>query len=339
MKMDTLTCSTCGIAYPIRTLDHGNTLRCLRCGGLLEKAAGRRRVQLPPVAPPIPEGKRVLGPYHLVRRLGKGGMGVVYEALNTEADGRRVALKTFELKHADASPLSQLETQKFLREARACAAIPPHPLVVPIFDALRVGNSFCIEMEFVDGVPLQVWRRDGPPALRRQIALLRDVALALCHVHAHGIVHRDLKPENVIVDRESRPRVTDFGLARITEGDSGTESTVTGMVVGTPTYMSPEQALNARGADARSDLFSLGVMIYETLTGLLPFTGKSTVGVLMSIMNDTPHRPSPGAWPKGQVDAELAALCMKCLEKKPEARFPDARALADALGSWLSKTA
>jgi eukaryotic-like serine/threonine-protein kinase len=338
MTMDTLTCITCGIAYPIRTLDHGNTLRCPRCGGGLGKPSVRRGPR-PTVSPPVPEERRVLGPYHLVRRIGKGGMGVVYEALNTEADGRRVALKTFELKHSDASPLSQAETQKLLREARACAAIPPHPLVVPLFDALRIGNTFCLEMEFIDGVPLHVWRREGPPPLRRQIALLRDVALALSHIHAHGIVHRDLKPENVLVDREGRPRLTDFGLARITEGESDGKSTVTGMVVGTPTYMSPEQALRPREADARSDLFSLGVMLYETLTGLLPFTGKSTVGLLMSILNDTPHRPSPGAWPPGEVDADLVALCMKALEKKPAARFPAARALADALSSWLSKTA
>ncbi|HEX7899072.1 MAG TPA: serine/threonine-protein kinase [Planctomycetota bacterium] len=334
MTMDTLTCTTCGIAYPIRALDtRTTTLRCPRCGGTLGNTSARRRVKLPPLAAVEPE--RVLGPYRLLKRIGKGGMGVVYEALNTKADNRRVAVKTFQLKRADASP----ENQRLLREARACAAIPPHPHVVPLLDAVRVDSTFCLEMELIDGLPLHAWRRDLRPPLPRQIAVLRDVALALDHIHARGIVHRDLKPENVLVDREGRPRLTDFGLARITDGDGESTSTVTGSVVGTPTYMSPEQALKPRSADARSDIFSLGVMLYETLTGLLPFTGKSTVGLLMSIMNDTPHNPAPGAWPPGEVDAELVGICRKTLEKKPEARFARAGALADALTAWLSKRA
>lgn len=336
--MDTLTCTTCGTAYPIREIDHGTTLRCLRCGGMLGGGAARpRRVKLPAAERDgIRDQDRVLGPYRLLRRLGRGGMGIVWEALNTKAGDRRVALKTFEAKHAEIPATARRESERVVREARACAAIPPHPNIVPLYDACVVGITYCLEMELIDGLPLHEWRREAKPSLVRQITVLRDVALALQHIHRHGIVHRDIKPENVLIDREQRPRLTDFGLARITDGDGSSSSTVTGMVVGTPTYMSPEQALKPKTADHLSDVFSLGVMLYETLTGLLPFTGRSTVGLLMSIMNDVPPRPS--STPAGKdVGAEMDAICMKALEKKPAERFPSAQAFADALTAWLAK--
>jgi eukaryotic-like serine/threonine-protein kinase len=340
--METLSCTTCGTSYPIRKLDLGATLRCLRCGGMLGGASPRtRRVKLPPpaVSSEVPEEERRLGKYRLVRRIGKGGMGIVFEAVNTEAADRRVALKTLEIRGADSPAEIARASERLVREARACAAVPPHPGVVPIYDAALIAGSFVLEMEFVDGRPLHQWRRDGPPSLSRQVAVLREAALAIDHIHRQGIVHRDIKPENVLIDREGRPRVTDFGLARLNDAEGQSSSTVTGMVVGTPTYMSPEQALKPRSADRRSDVFSLGVMLYETLTGLLPFTGRSTVGLLMSIANDTPPIPSRTAGAAKDVDAEIDAICMKALAKKPEERFASARDLADALGVWLSKRA
>ena len=337
--MDTLSCTTCGTTYPIRRVDHGTTLRCLRCGGMLGGTGGRaRRVKLPPAGGAV-LGDPQLGKYRLLRRLGKGAMGVVFEALNTEAGDRRVALKTLEIRNADSEAQIARAAERFIREAGACAAIPPHPGVVPLYGASRVGTSFILEMEIVDGRPLHAWRREVLPPLVRQVAVLRDVALAIDHIHRHGLVHRDIKPENVLIDAEERPRVTDFGLARLTDSGDQSSSTVTGMVVGTPAYMSPEQALKPRSADRRSDVFSMGVMLYEILTGLLPFTGRSTVGLLMSIANDTPTGPSrvPGA-PK-EVDAEIDAVCMKCLAKKPEERVATAKELADALGAWLARRA
>ncbi len=340
--MDTLTCTTCGTAYPIRKIDLGTTLRCLRCGNMLAGAPAKaRRVRLPAAALPaaLPEAERRLGPYLLVRRLGKGGMGVVWEAVNTSAGDRRVALKTLEIRNADTPDEVRRAAEPLLRQARACAALPPHPGIVPLLDAALIAGSFVIEMELVDGRPLHEWRRDGPPPLLRQVALLRDVVLAIEHIHRHGIVHRDLKPENVLVDREGRPRVTDFGLARITDGDGQSSSTVTGSVVGTPTYMSPEQALKPKSADRRSDIFSLGVMLYETLTGLLPFTGRSTVGILMSIANDTPPPPSKTVGAAKEVDAAIDAVCRKALAKKPEERYAAAAELAAALDAWLQSRA
>jgi serine/threonine protein kinase len=335
MSIDVLTCATCGIDYPIRHLDQTMTLRCPRCGGMLLAPRARPAVQLPAVNPVVPESDRAFGPFRLLRRIGRGGMGVVYEALNTAAGGRRVAVKTFELNDpAEDGP-------RVLREARACAKLPAHPNVVALYDAHRVGSAIALEMEFVDGLPLHEWRRQGPPTLPRQIAALRDVALALEHIHAHGIIHRDIKPENVLVGKDGRPKLSDFGLAKITDGGIEQTSTVTGAIVGTPTYMSPEQALKPKNADARSDIFSLGVTLYETLAGLLPFTGRSTVALIMSIINDVPPPPSKvtSVWPDGAVDAELDALCAKALAKKPEERFPSARAFADALGAWLAKRA
>ena len=200
-------------------------------------------------------------------------------------------------------------------------------------------GSYYLCMELVEGRPLHEWRRIGPPKLHRQVEVLRDVALGLEHVHAHGIIHRDLKPENVLVDADGRPRLTDFGLARLVDASGASSSTGTGVVVGTPTYVSPEQALKPASVDRRTDVFSLGVMLYETLTGLLPFTGKSTVGILMSVMNDVPPPPSatPFAKQRGGVDAEMDAICIKAIAKSRDDRQPGAKAFADALTAWLSK--
>ncbi len=335
--MDTLTCTTCGTAYPIRKVDLGTTLRCLRCGSMLGGTSTKvRRVRLPPPAG-VPEAERRLGPYRLLRRLGKGGMGVVWEAVHSDAGDRRIALKTLEIRNADTPDEIRRAAEPLLREARACTAIPPHPGVVPLFGAALIAGSFVIEMELVDGRPLHEWRREGPPPLLQQIGVLRDVVLAIDHIHRHGIVHRDLKPENVLIDREGRPRVTDFGLARVADGDGQSSSTVTGMVVGTPAYMSPEQALKPKTADRRSDVFSLGVMLYETLTGLLPFTGRSTVGLLMSIANDTPPAPSRTVGAAKEVDAAIDAVCLKALAKEPGQRYATAAELAAALDAWLKR--
>ncbi|HYE99224.1 MAG TPA: serine/threonine-protein kinase [Planctomycetota bacterium] len=324
MAADALVCTVCSTSFPLRGRDQLMTPRCMRCGASLR--AARSPVELPPASPPE-ESRETLGNYRLIRRLGRGTMGVVYEASDTRT-GRRVALKLL----FDAGP----DPKAFLREARAFAALPPHPSVVAVRNGGVFDGTCCLEMDFVDGVPYHDWRRDHP-AIRAQVAVLRDVACALEHVHAHGIVHRDLKPENVLVDRENRPHLTDFGLARLGDGTTSSSSG-SGFVVGTPAYVSPEQALRPREADRRSDIYSLGIMLYETFTGLLPFTGRSTVGLLMSVMNDEP--PPVTATPQARrsgADAAMDAIVRRAIARRPEDRYPTAAALAEALDAWIGR--
>jgi serine/threonine protein kinase len=334
--MDTLTCAVCGASFPVRELDHSKTLRCLRCGGSLRSPSAIRKVELPPALPEAAKPPDSVGRYRLVRRIGSGGNGVVYEAVHPDTRAR-VAVKILLIDPSASPAEAEQDRQRFARESKVCLALPPHPHVVPLRDAGVADHTYFFVMELVDGAPLHEWRRIGPPPLRRQLEVLRDVALGLEHVHAHGIIHRDLKPENVLVDREGRPRLTDFGLARLVDASGAGSTTGSSVVVGTPTYVSPEQALKPGSVDRRTDVFSLGVMLYETLTGMLPFTGKSTVGILMSVMNDTPLSPSKtqDARVRG-VDAAMDALCLQALAKSREERFASAGAFARALDGWLN---
>lgn len=335
--VDALSCTLCGASYPVRELDHSKTLRCLRCGSSL-RAGAPRPVELPPVLPPPGKAVDRVGKYRLVRQIGRGGTGVVHEAQDT-ASGTRVAVKVLFVDPGATPAEAASDRERFSREARACLTLPAHPNVVALRDAGVEDDTYFLCMDLVDGAPLHEWRRVGPPKLARQIEVLRDVALGLEHVHAHGIIHRDLKPENVLVDKAGRPRLTDFGLARLVDASGASSSTGTGVVVGTPTYVSPEQALKPAGVDRRTDVFSMGVMLYETLTGLLPFTGKSTVGILMSVMNDTPLPPSatPLGKQRREVDPAIDAICLKAMSKSREDRHPSAKALADALDAWLGR--
>jgi serine/threonine protein kinase len=332
--MDFLTCSGCGASYPVRETAGADTLRCLKCGSSL--VLPRRPA---PSLPPIPSSGAPpgsLGRYTLVRQLGRGGMGFVYEAVHKDS-GLRVALKILDLVPSLDPKRAAQDEIRFVREARACAGVPRHPAIVAITNAGTADGKYFLEMEYVDGLPMNEWRRRKAPPLRRQVEVLRDVALALDHIHRHGLVHRDLKPENVLVDGEERPHVTDFGIAKIL-GDESSVTSGSGLLVGTPAYVSPEQAVKPRTADHRTDVYSLGVMLYESLTGLLPFTGRSTVSLLMSVMNDTPAAPS--ATPQGKanplVNPGMDALCLRAMARKPEERFPTAAALADALTAWLA---
>ena len=327
----------CGASYPVRELDHSKTLRCLRCGSSL-RAGAAKPIELPPVLPVAPKAVDRVGKYRLLRQIGRGATGVVHEAQDTTS-GARVAVKVLFVDPGATPAEAASDRERFSREARACLALPPHPHVVALRDAGVVDDTWFLCMDLVEGPPLHEWRRVGPPPLRKQIEVLRDVAVGLEHVHAHGIIHRDLKPENVLLGTDGRPRLTDFGLARLVDASGASSSTGTGVVVGTPTYVSPEQALKPTGVDRRTDVFSLGVMLYETLTGLLPFTGKSTVGILMSVMNDTPLPPSktPLGKQRREIDPAIDAICLKAMSKSREDRHPTAKALAEALAAWLAK--
>ncbi len=271
---------------------------------------------------------RKLGKFTLVRELGRGGMGVVYEAVDEDLK-RRVALKTM---LAPPGGAAAEDEERFLREAQLAARLPKHPGIVGVHEAGVAGGRRLISMEFIDGLPYSKWRRRPGCGLREQIAVLRDTALAVHHAHAHGVIHRDLKPENVLVDAGACPHVTDFGLAKSMGQDVSTSLTATGMVMGTPTHMSPEQARGLKTIDGRTDVYSLGVMLYEVLAGRLPFQGETAIEVLMKSVKNAPVPPSTIA---KTADRTLEAVALKCLAKRPQDRYATAEALAKDLGRWL----
>ena len=283
--------------------------------------------------PPAPGalGPRArLGKYELLRQVGRGGNGVVYEALDT-ALGRKVALKI-----PSADP-GAAEAQRFLAEARLAAALPKHPHVVTVYDA-GVAEGVCyIAMEFVEGRSMGEWRRAAAPDLPEQVRLLREVALAVEHAHRHGVIHRDLKPANILVGADGRPRVTDFGLAVPVDGTAPDGRGAERQVRGTPSYMSPEQARGLETVDPRSDVYSLGVMLYEMVAGHVPFRGRTAVEILRKAVND-PVPPSPRFTAPGghaRLRRALEGVCRKALEKDRALRYSTAGEFAEDLGRAL----
>jgi|GEM_PF-2155670 len=266
-----------------------------------------------------------IGPYRLVRALGKGGMGVVYEGVDTRLN-RRVAIKTARMDRID--PSDQEARERFLREARAAAALN-HPGIITIYEADEWEGGLFIAMEFVEGTDLAGWvRRNGPPTVEQAVNWLATLSETLAFAHRRGIVHRDIKPANILVPDEGHLKITDFGIARL-ESSTLTQE---GAILGTPNYMSPEQFLG-RKADGRADLFSLAVVGYELLTGTRPFTGDSFTAIMHHVLH-TP--PVPPDMLNPDIDAPLRDVLLKALSKAPSERFPDGEAFAAALRDALS---
>jgi predicted Ser/Thr protein kinase len=272
-------------------------------------------------APSLPER---FGRYHILRPLGRGGMGAVYLARDSELE-RLVALKVPNLETGDPEAV-----ERFAREAKAAATIE-HPNICRVYDVGRIDGRQYLTMAFVDGRTLADAMRDEPPASRQAVELVRTVARAVAEAHSRGVVHRDLKPGNILLTAAGEPVVTDFGLAR-RESATDPRLTETGAALGTPLYMSPEQMTGdtARIGPA-SDVYSLGVVLYELLAGRPPFgTARSTL--FTSTLTETPPGPSrvrPG------VDPGLDDIVLTALGKTPEDRYPTMAAFADALDDWL----
>jgi predicted Ser/Thr protein kinase len=302
-----------------------------RAAELLAAQAVQTSVQTPPSTPGFPP----FGHFLLARELGRGGMGVVYEAVDTLAK-RKVALKILHPVPAKDPKEEAPERERFLREAELSRRLPGHAGIVPVREAGELDGRRYLVMDFVAGRPLSEWRRQGSITIRQHLAILRDIALAIHHAHEHGIVHRDLKPENVLVDGENRPRVTDFGLAKIL-GEAPAVSATGGMPVGTPAYMSPEQVQGRKDLDRRTDVYSLGVMLYETMTGVRPFQGATPFEIMTKIVNE-PVRP-PSKFTKLQINPilykNLENICLIAMAKDPADRYPSAKAFADDLTQWL----
>lgn len=279
---------------------------------------------------------KTFGKYKLVKKLGQGGMGVVYLALDP-ALNRKVALKIMILKGEQAK-------ERFVREARTSAKLN-HPNIVRVFEVGTVGKYNYFTMEYIEGASLDtqisgkaVTSPDngdkGKRLNQKRIAeIIRDIASALDYAHGQGVMHRDIKPANIIIDSNGKPYLTDFGLAKETTGIERS-LTLSGTIVGTPDYMSPEQARGEKNKiDHRSDIYSLGGTFYHALTSYPPFRGKELYQVLENVVHKDPIAPSRFV---NNLSADLETICLKCLEKEPGKRYQSVGLLADDLTRYLN---
>lgn len=260
-----------------------------------------------------------LGPYEILELLGRGGMAVVYKAFDP-ALNRTVALKVLPSEFLDDASFGE----RFQREVRIWASLD-HPSVVPVYMAgIEAGRPF-FAMKYLAGGTLAERLGQSPPSIQRAFAVLADVAVALDYAHSRGIVHRDVKPANVLLEEDGRAYLSDFGIARIVGGErSGTQP---GGVAGTPRYMAPEQA-RSQTADHRADIYSLGCMAYEMLTGSAPFLGETPLDVMMRHITEAPTPPRTLA---PTLSPTVEAAILRAMDKDPLRRWPTATLFVQVL--------
>ena len=266
-----------------------------------------------------------LGDYELLEEIGRGGQGVVFRARQKSLN-RTVALKVISL----GQWASKAHLKRFRLEAEAAARLE-HPGIVPIYEVGERGGSCYFSMKFVEGGQLDEVLKREPMSSRRAAELFVKIARTVQFAHEHGILHRDIKPGNILLDKHGEPYLTDFGLARLIEQ----ESTVTNSfdVFGTPSYMPPEQAAGqAKELTPAADVYSLGAVFYQMLTGERPFAGSTTYETIRLVLENEPRNPRLR---NPKVDVDLATICLKCLEKDPSRRYATAGALADDAQRWL----
>lgn len=269
---------------------------------------------------------RYFGDYELLTEIARGGMGAVFRAKQVSLN-RTVALKMI----LSGQFASSEDVRRFHFEAQAAAKLD-HPHIVPIYEIGEHEGQHYFSMKLIEGTSLaQAMRsQETRPTIRRAVEWMGTVSRAVHHAHQRGVFHRDLKPGNVLLDSAGEPHITDFGLARRVEGDS--ELTQTGLIVGTPSYMAPEQAAGEKQLTTGVDVYSLGAVLYEMLTGRPPFKGESSVDTLLQVMAREPD--SPRRW-NSQVDRDLETICLKCLAKEASHRYDSAASLSEELDRWL----
>jgi len=268
---------------------------------------------------------RRFGDFELLSELGRGGMGIVYRARQLSLD-RIVALKM--ILGGRLAPAADLA--RFRAESRSVAQLN-HPQIVPVYEVGEEAGQPYFTMKYVDGTTLARRLAEGPMPAREAAAILAPVARAIHYAHEQGVLHRDLKPSNILLDVDGGPHVSDFGLAKRVEGND--PLTLTGAILGTPCYMAPEQAAGTRGKlGPASDVYSLGTMLYQMLTGRPPFQAASPVDTVLLVLEQD---PLPPRLLNPRADRELEMISLKCLQKPPDLRYPSAAALADDLESYL----
>ncbi len=315
-----LQCTSCGAGYNVLDFDPKKKYLCKKCTGLLLPPQQATADIPDEVLTAAKNPKNLLGKYTVTKELGRGGMGVVYKAWDG-ALKRWVALKVL------IGTGAKDELARFRREAQTAAALR-HPAIVGIFEVTDAAEKHLIAMEFIDGRSLA---GEKMPALKAAELMLL-ICEAVEFAHSKGIIHRDIKPHNIMVDKEGKPFVMDFGLAKSLQSHS--QITMSGTVVGTPSYMAPEQAEGRLSqVDQRSDVYSLGAVLYEILTGRPPFKGNNPIETLRKVVHEEALPPTQ-IYPA--IPKDMETIVLKCLEKDPERRYPGARALAADLRSLLS---
>ena len=266
-----------------------------------------------------------LGDYELLEEVGRGGQGVVFRARQKSLN-RTVALKVISL----GQWASKAHLKRFRLEAEAAARLD-HPGIVPIHEVGERDGSCYFSMKFVEGGQLDEVTRRQPMPIRHAVELIAKVARTVHYAHEHGILHRDIKPGNILLDAKGEPHLTDFGLARLVESESTVTRTLE--VLGTPSYMAPEQAVgNNAVIGSVTDVYGLGAVFYQLLTGQPPFAGGATYETIKLLLDTEPRQPrllNP------KIDRDLSTICLKCLEKDPKRRYSSALALAEDLERWL----
>ena len=296
--------------HPLATMAWSDSNSSIRDAAMIAEPAGQ-----------------VFGNYQLLEESGRGGMGVVYKARQRDLD-RIVALKMI----LSSRLASEEEVRRFYQEARAAAGLR-HPNIVGIHEVGQIHGQHYFTMDYVAGHSLARQSETGPLEPDRAARLMATVARAVHYLHAHGIVHRDLKPSNVLLDENDEPLVTDFGLAKVFQDDAS--KTQTGAILGTPSYMAPEQA---RGETAeispRTDVYSLGAVLYELLTGRPPFREENQLNTILQVLEGEPTLPHRI---NSRIPPELERIVMRALEKAPADRYDSAAALADDLDRYLRR--
>ena len=350
-KKEILFCPACFVQYNIVGFRPGVSFRCKACTGELQVPETDQGAPIDPetqiyelATPDETEGgtfpdhtsrpsysttgeidEETFGNFRILKKIARGGMGIVYQAVQKDLN-RVVALKVL----MAGEVASEEELRRFRLEASAAANLN-HPYIVPIHEVGEVGGRHYFTMDFVKGRTLSRMIRKGGLPIREALIVAKKVADGLDYAHTQGIVHRDIKPANIIVDQFGNPRITDFGIVKDLLSEQ--KVTKTGEVMGTPAYMSPEQATGEGDIDGRADIYSLGAVLYELLTSSPPFKGDNSMEVLMKCLREEP--PSPRSL-NPSLHRDVETICLKTLEKDPEKRYQKAGDLKRDIERYLN---